>query len=188
MRRFYFEMGILFLAFTAISCNDAAPTPPLNSGYGGGYSSFPTSTPSAGPATCFNFSSVSVPPPATVSPSPWSGGVSVASYAIRSLADWQAYCGSTNPPSPPVDLNTKMILIYYETIRNGWCGGQITFSSICQDSNQLTVSVSYVNGEQGTSIMGAPPSVMIQAIALPHSILPVVLDVTNLPLSTPCPL
>ena len=188
MRRFYFEMGILFLAFTAISCNDAAPTPPLNSGYGGGYSSFPTSTPSAGPATCFNFISVSVPPPATVSPSPWSGGVSLASYAIRSLADWQAYCGSTNPPAPPVDLNTQTILVYYETIRNGWCGGQITFSSVCQASNQLTVSVSYVNGEQGTVIVGASPSTVIQAVAVPASNFPTVWSITPVPLNVPCPL
>ena len=188
MKTFYLWMGMLFIAFTAISCNDVAPTPPLHPGYGGIYPTNPSSTPSTGSTTCFSFSFVSVPNPATVSTTAWSAGVSVATYAIRSLADWQAYCGSTNPPSPPVDLNTQMILVYYETIRNGWCGGQITFSSVCQASNQLTVSVSYVNGEQGTMTIGAPPSTVVQAVTIPISGFPVSWSVTNLPLNAPCPL
>src|SRR5579885_185128 len=162
MRAFYMTAALIGLLGLSASC-DQNPPPPL---YGGTYLSDPlqaTATPSGGPVSCLSFSLVAVPAPAYLSPTSLSSGVSLSTYVLRTLADWQTYCGTASLPAP-VDFNTQMILVYDETLSNGWCGGQITLSTICRDASRVTVSAVFEDGEQGLSTLGAPPTTALLAV------------------------
>ncbi len=193
MKLFLMVVGFSFLLITMVSCSDQNPSPPFKPRLLAGLPSSsalntPTPTPGTGSSPCFNFTAVSVPYPASLSLSSSFAGLNVSTYVIRSMADWQAYCGPSNQAAPPVDFSTQMIIIYYEIMPNGWCGGQIHYSSICEDSNQITVSVTYLEGQQGTHAEGAPPSLVVEAVSVPTSNLPVIWNVIYLNTPIPCPI
>ena len=97
-----------------------------------------TPTPDLTPVCCFTSVTVPFPALSTLSgaPKPLYLGASV--LVVRSLADWQTYCGTTTPPAPPVDFSAQMMLV----AAGGWiCGQAPSFVSVCEGPTQVAVSI-----------------------------------------------
>jgi hypothetical protein len=160
------------------------------------------------PYNCGAYNLVMVPTPggnvSSLPTAPLPGGgfpISEATYVIRTLANWQTYCGSTTI-TPPVDFNTQMLIINSQIVPFGWCGGNVAFTGVCQGPSQVTIGVNLTDGMAGTGYGESPPPIpitpgitpiptpipyRIEAIAVANSNLPVVLEVVQYTV-VPCPI
>jgi|GEM_PF-1956243 len=119
---------------------------------------------------------------------------------IRSLADWQAYYGSTSAPAPPVDFNSQMLIINLGVVNGNTIAGGGTFvpinpsiQSVCWDNNQITISCTlFLKGTCGPiqitpGLTPTPPNWIYAptAVVVPLSNLPAFWNVTIITMGCP---
>jgi hypothetical protein len=136
----------------------------------------PAQTATGTPCTPVNMTSVSVayPSSAAVSTAPFPSGLGAHVFVIRDETDWEAYCGTTTPPLPPVDFSSQMILV----AAGGWvCNMKPSFVGVCEGTGQVTVNIA----PPGTPMCYIDVNGTV-AVAVPNSPSPVVWDVGPLTL------
>lgn len=137
MKKYLALAGFVLFGLFPLACRSPLPIGPT-------LFSTPTTTPISTPTpvttSVCGFTNVSVPYPCSsaiaAAGSPSNRGTYY--FVIRSSADWQAYCGSSTPPAPPVDLNSQMLLI----IASAWfCGQHSTFGSVCETGRDVVATI-----------------------------------------------
>lgn len=100
----------------------------------------PFSTPTSVTTPVCGYTNVSVPypSPSAVAAALYPSNPGAHYFVVRDAADWQAYCGSSTPPAPPVDLGSQMLLI----VASGWiCGLHPSFASVCETGSNVVATV-----------------------------------------------
>lgn len=183
-----------FLVFAHWGCQDGNPnsisphSPFLSAP--SGPNSTPTPSGTASPSPVCNASPVTLPnitvysggmtfynpPPASSTPATVFNGVFSYSptegFVLRNMSDWDAFYGTSTPPTPPVDFNTQMILV---VVYQG-CFDQVQFLSVCEGTSGVTALIHDYQGGPHCNLISTPGETV--AAAVTNSSMPVTWPVT----------
>jgi len=123
----------------------------------------------------------------TATPTPVTGVMpnnTTGNFVIRNQSDWDAYVAGSDQPTLveplPFDPNTQMLLVIGSA--NAACSISSEFQQVCYGPSQVTVS-----GTTTAGCCGNPPAYPLNrtgslCIVVPKSALPVVWNITYVPL------